>query len=1311
MPVGLSWDLLARDNASAAYLRVAGAADKAAAATDRFAARARAAADKSIIAGRKLTHSMTLPILGAMAASVKVATDYNSAITRIGTQAGATGRQVAYLNRHVLALAKYAEQGPTDLANAAYHLKSVGLDAVRTMKALKIASDLASVGGADLEETTNALAGAWRTGIRGAKNFHDAAATVNAIIGAGNMTLEQFNAALGTGILASAKTFGLTLKDVGAAEALFTDEGVDSAAAATRLRMSFSLLGAPSQAAEKWLKKIHLTGLRLAEDMRKPQGLITAVADLKKHLDDSGLSAAKQSILLSHAFGGGRSSAAILSMVNNLDVLRQKQDQVNRSMGRFDKAVATQRQTPEAQFKLLVSSLERAGVILGNAILPDVIDLAHDAGKAAEAFNSLPPWGRKVAVDSLLALAALGPVLTIAGRLTKVFVGVGSAAKRAALFMAAPYLKTAEAAQTASLRTAYANAQQKADEALTAASVARSEALKAQAAQDAAIRIAAAAEESDAALRGMATQAGLDAIDFNAAMQAEAAAAERMAVQTAAAAQAAQARMEEAAAATTVAGYKMQAALGGAGIGLAVGMLDQNASKTTKILGTLGSTAAGAALGFSMGGPLGGAIGGLAGGLSSLVGWFHHTESAASQAAQAAQAYLQQQNQSAQDLLATLQAVNGAYGKTAKASVLGQLQRSGVLLKAADLGINPRQLLTGVMGNAQELARIESTIITKMGGAGQAAPIINQLDAIASGGRKAERTFELMQRALGKPLIPAKQLAGGLKNLNKELTDSTDLAVNVSKNNKQVFREFDHAVNGVRQYGEFTALGQRNLKVIQANIDNFRRLAAAEITSGDSLRKVRGDYASHLADLKRELVQMGFNKQQVDTLIGVYKKLPKNIVSKINAEDRATAKLKALQNYINSHTWTVDVRINPSGQAMAYVPGEGYINVGGKPGKRKFGGPSGATGFTNVPQGFSTINESGWELLHRAGNNVAVIPHRTSMAMTGLPDRLPGFAAGTKPDTAAIGTAIGRIGSGYTKPIDVSSVGIGRVMAQIKHAWDVLHAQIAAGLSKTAAAKFAAEIRSLTKEAQTQLAHLRVKISHGDLDHLRKALSGTVADTRSAFQQMISDVRAAGGQAIVGLLQSAEQRLIAFQARLNNARAYQSTVRGTLAGTFDPTRYGSVEDLLGGLGGATSQNKAYAHEVSKLRRESAGNPALRRFVNQLAAQGQSATLQTLAGASKTQLAQVTKSVGAYQGSLAEGSQAAELAKYNQSVRAMTRHQQELTSAIAALVHAFAAHPNRIELNGKDITKHVIHDPQFERLLHRIADLAEQGRSK
>ncbi|MFF2094868.1 phage tail tape measure protein [Streptomyces sp. NPDC058202] len=377
---GIRYLLIAQDSASKTFDKVG----RSAGATDRMLSKV---AKTAMVAGAALAGGLAV----GLAEGAKDAARFQAEMTRISTQAGGTAKDVKVLSDQVLKLGTSTQQGPQHLAESLYHLKSVGMDNVQAMKALKESSDLAAVGHANLEETTNALAGAWRTGIKGATSFHEAVSTVNAIIGAGNMSMDQFNAAIGTGILPSAKTFGLSMKQVGAALALMTDEGIDSASAATRLRMSFSLLGAPSKAAEKQLGKIGLTGLNLADAMRGPDGLIGAIGLLKKHLDDSGMSASRQSQLLSRAFGGGRSSSGILLMLNNLDVLEKKQEQINHSTGKFDDAVKMQRKTAEAQWHLLVSNLEVMGIRVGTKVLPPVTDFIHflatDAMPAAAGFG------------------------------------------------------------------------------------------------------------------------------------------------------------------------------------------------------------------------------------------------------------------------------------------------------------------------------------------------------------------------------------------------------------------------------------------------------------------------------------------------------------------------------------------------------------------------------------------------------------------------------------------------------------------------------------------------------------------------------------------------------------------------------------------------------------------------------------------------------------------------------------------------------------------------------------------------------------
>ena len=314
-----------------------------------------------------------LVIAAVGAASLKSGIEFQAMMTKIQTQAGASKSQVAQLSAEVLKLAPSTEQGPQQLAVALYHLKSVGLDNVDAMKALKVASDLAAVGGANLEETTNAIAGAWRSGISGAQNFGQAAATVNAIIGAGNMKMQDFVSAMGSGILPAARTFGVSLTGVGSAIALMTDESIPAEVAANRLRMTISLLGAPSLKAAKQLASIGLSSTALAQEMRSPAGLVGAVALLKKHLDLMGTSAVartKEAALLSRAFGGGQSSSAIMTLVNNLSVLQKKQHQITTSMGEYGPAVAAQRQTVQAQLDMLRSSVETIGVRMGLALLP-----------------------------------------------------------------------------------------------------------------------------------------------------------------------------------------------------------------------------------------------------------------------------------------------------------------------------------------------------------------------------------------------------------------------------------------------------------------------------------------------------------------------------------------------------------------------------------------------------------------------------------------------------------------------------------------------------------------------------------------------------------------------------------------------------------------------------------------------------------------------------------------------------------------------------------------------------------------------------
>ena len=248
--------------------------------------------------------------------------------TMLVTQTGATRKEMDYTSKAILNMAASVGTGPQALSQALFHIESLNIRGAKAMNVLRIAAEGAIVGNANLTDVTNALTQAVLSGIKGAKDYAGAMGILNAIVGAGNMTMQDLADATGKGMLDTMARFGLSLKDVGAALDVFGITGLRGAAAGTRLRTTIFAMAAPSKAAQGALDSIGLSQYSLADDLRRPNGLMVALLDLKKHLDDSGLHGSKAAALLSAAFGHGRQAAGILTLMGHLGMLKTSYDKL-----------------------------------------------------------------------------------------------------------------------------------------------------------------------------------------------------------------------------------------------------------------------------------------------------------------------------------------------------------------------------------------------------------------------------------------------------------------------------------------------------------------------------------------------------------------------------------------------------------------------------------------------------------------------------------------------------------------------------------------------------------------------------------------------------------------------------------------------------------------------------------------------------------------------------------------------------------------------------------------------------------------------
>lgn len=382
---------------AAAQVRAVGAefatldaeASKAAASTTRAGERSSAA-----MAGlTRMAKYGALALAATGFEALKMGVNFDAAMERIHTQAGATQAEVNNLRGAVLDLSGTAtKQGPQALAEGLYHLESVGLRGARAMDALKVAAQGADVGNANLEDTATALGSAWLVNIKGAGDLHHVMGLLNAAVGAGNMRMGDLVQALGTGVLPASKQAGLGIKDVLAALAVFTDEGYNASSAAAQFSTALHFFYNPTAKAQGALQSLGMTSTQMAQDMRKPDGLLVALRDLHDHLallpGGAGGIAAEQA--LGSILPGGR-GRIMLTLLNQLDRYQMKLHQVGAASTQFSADVRATHETAAYRLAAAWAKVQSNLISMGDSIKAAAVPaLVVMTGALAGVISTLP---------------------------------------------------------------------------------------------------------------------------------------------------------------------------------------------------------------------------------------------------------------------------------------------------------------------------------------------------------------------------------------------------------------------------------------------------------------------------------------------------------------------------------------------------------------------------------------------------------------------------------------------------------------------------------------------------------------------------------------------------------------------------------------------------------------------------------------------------------------------------------------------------------------------------------------------------------
>lgn len=334
--------------------------------------------------------------------SVKMAATFQQSMTRLVTQAGVPQRALGGLSKGVLNLAGQVGESPDSLAQALFHVmstfESTGITGAKAMSLLKVAAEGARLGGADLVDVQNALDATIRAGIPGVHGYGQAMGALNAIVGTGDMTMQNLAEAMGTGAVAIAKTYGQSITQVGAALATFGDNNIRGAHAATMLRMAWQAMAAPAKAGAADLAQLGLSQTSLYQTMTH-HGLSSAVGEFIGRLKASHVPVADWGQYITTIFGK-KAGAGIAILVSQFGTLESKFPKLKEAMGGFGGAWAQQQKTLSQQVAQLRGAFDALMITIGTKLIPVV--------------KSVVEWMLKhkaVVLAVLGAVGALGAVL------------------------------------------------------------------------------------------------------------------------------------------------------------------------------------------------------------------------------------------------------------------------------------------------------------------------------------------------------------------------------------------------------------------------------------------------------------------------------------------------------------------------------------------------------------------------------------------------------------------------------------------------------------------------------------------------------------------------------------------------------------------------------------------------------------------------------------------------------------------------------------------------------------------------------------
>ena len=383
-------------------------------------------------AGRQLQYNFTLPILLAGAAATKFALDNEKAMTRVKKVYGDTSLSASVMTNEINSLGKAFEAlsskfgiAQADAINIGADWAAAGASGFALAKAVELTMETMVLGEMEAVEATEAL-----IAIQAQYGFtvKDLSRTIDILNMTENQTgismkglVQGFSRAAGV-----ARSAGIDVEHLAAMMAALTPAAGSAANAGNALKTIISRLLSPTGEAAEVMGLMGLNTKEMAWQSLNGTQRLETLAKSFKGLDDAQKAAVSSTI--ASRWQINRFDVLMQDITNDngyyqksLEATKSAQDNFNQRVRELNAVLDSNPQ----KLKQIWTILQNAMADVIQPMIPVILLLTAQIVRLFQAFQRLSPGMQKFIMYSLLALAAIGPILRYLGSFATLLAYVG----------------------------------------------------------------------------------------------------------------------------------------------------------------------------------------------------------------------------------------------------------------------------------------------------------------------------------------------------------------------------------------------------------------------------------------------------------------------------------------------------------------------------------------------------------------------------------------------------------------------------------------------------------------------------------------------------------------------------------------------------------------------------------------------------------------------------------------------------------------------------------------------------------------------